>query len=394
MENSNPAFERLAALLPGALDGTDGLEREARMAAFSAFREGGLPHRKVEAWKYTDITSVVAGPFHRPSAASFSLTLPDGVRSQGLRKYPAARNDQPFAKLSRALSHGGMELVVPAGSDIAQVVRLDFPPAGPGDVVCPALVIRVEPGSRVDFLVNATGQGEGSLVSSLIRIDVAENAAVSFTKLCTGAGANFCALQTRQASGSRLFLFEATIGARLTRNDLHALLDGGGAEIRLDGLYAVGDGEHVDNHTTVEHAVPDTRSRQLYKGLIGGTACGVFNGRIVVNPGAKGTDALQMNRNLLTSRTASVDTKPQLEIGNDDVRCTHGATIGRIDEAQMFYLESRGLDPCAAAALLSRGFAGEVVDRIRHPEARRVIQRAADGFFDRKEAEGAHESVG
>lgn len=394
MERNNQALDRLAAMLPGALADPAGGDREARVAAFDAFCKGGLPHRKVESWKYTDITSVLAGPFRRPPSAALSLLLPEGVRQRGLSDYPVVGQDQPLALLSRALSHGGVELAVPAGVEIREVVEIVLPPAGANDVVCPALCIRVGAGSRVDFLVRATGQAGGSLVSSLVRVEVEENASVSLAKLRTGSGSNFCSLQTRQASASRLFLFEATIGGGLTRNDLHAVLAGEGAEIGVDGLYAVTGGEHVDNHTTVEHAVPNTSSRQLYKGIVAGTACAVFNGRIVVAPGARGTDALQMNRNLLCSRTASVDTKPQLEIGNDDVRCTHGATIGRLEEGQIFYLQSRGLDPRAAAALLSRGFAGEVIDRVRHPGVREALRSVAGEFFDRQEAEGQHESAG
>lgn len=394
MERINSAFVRLAALLPGALAGTDGKDREERIAAFDAFREGGLPHRKVEAWKYTDLTAAMAGPFQRPPQAPLYAIFPDAVQQRELADYPGVGKDQPLALLSRALSHGGLELAIPAGVEVKQLIEINLPPAGIHEVVCPALVVRVGAGSRADILIRASGRDADSLVSSLIRVEVEEQASVSLTKLCMGGGANFCNLQTRQAAASRLFLFEATIGGRLTRNDLHTVLEGEGAEIVLDGLYVASGGEHVDNHTTVVHAVPNTRSRQLYKGIIDGAACGVFNGRIVVNPGAKGTDALQLNRNLLCRRTASVDTKPQLEIGNDDVRCTHGATIGRLDEAQIFYLKSRGLDPRAAAALLSRGFAGEVIDRIRHPEVREVLRCAARDFFDHKEAEGEHEPAG
>jgi len=211
-----------------------------------------------------------------------------------------------------------------------------------------------------------------------------ENASVSLAKTRTGSGANFCHMQTRQEAGSFLSLFELTTGGELTRNDLTAVLAGEGAEIEMNGFYTGHGRNHVDNHTTIEHAVPNCSSHQLYKGILAGHACGVFNGRIVVKPGAKGTDALQMNRNLLSSRTAKVDTKPQLEIGNDDVRCSHGATIGRLDEAQLFYLKSRGLDPKEAEALLARGFAGEVIDLVRNEAVRDRLYTLTETFFEQE----------
>jgi Fe-S cluster assembly protein SufD len=237
----------------------------------------------------------------------------------------------------------------------------------------------------VDFIVRSEEQGEGSLISQVTQITVAENANVSFTKLRSGRGAHFHLLLAEQAADSHLTLFDSTVGGELTRNDLHVAVNGENAEIDLHGLYLLDGRDHADNHTTVDHAVPNTSSHQLYKGILDGRACGVFNGRIVVKPGAFGTDALQMNRNLLNKK-AKVDTKPQLEIANDDVRCSHGATIGRLDASQVFYLESRGLDHAAAEALLSRGFAGEVIDLAPAP-ARDALSGQVDEFFNREASE-------
>jgi Fe-S cluster assembly protein SufD len=384
---ADPVLEQFEALLPEALE--ESKDPAAQRAAFEALRKCGFPHRKVEAWKYTDVSAAVAGPFKRPHAGAYGLLLPEPVQWKILPGLPKVGNDQPFALLSLALSHGGIEVTVPAGTVVDQLVEIDLPVAKANILLCPALSIHVGAGSRVDFLVRSDRQGDNSLLSWIAQITVEENASVSFTRIRTGSGANFCHLQTRQAAGSHLALFDATVGGALTRNDLHAVLAGEGAELDLHGLYAVSGREHADNHTTVEHAVPNTRSRQLYKGIIGGHAGGVFNGRIVVKPGAKGTDALQMNRNLLRSRTAKVDTKPQLEIANDDVRCTHGAAIGRLDDAQIFYLESRGLDRAAAEALLARGFAGEVIDLVKNSAVRETLSGLAEEFFDRSETETA-----
>jgi Fe-S cluster assembly protein SufD len=377
---NNPVIEQFAAMLPEALE--ESKNPAAQQAAFDAFAACGLPNRKVEAWKYTDVSKAVAGPFKRPHAGAFGLLVPDAVKLSMVTDFPMVGNDHPFALLSVALSHGGLQVTVPPNTVVNELVEIDLPVAAAGKLICATLVINVGAGSKVDFLIGPEKQGAGSLVSSVVRLNVGENASVSVTKTRTGSGANFCHMQTRQAANSFLSLFELTVGGELTRNDVTSILAGEGAEIELNGLYAVSERNHADNHTTIEHAVPNTSSRQLYKGILGGHACGVFNGRIVVKPGAKGTDALQMNRNLLGSRTAKVDTKPQLEIGNDDVRCAHGATIGRLDDTQLFYLKSRGLDPKEAEALLARGFAGEVLDLVRNETVRDRLMSLVENWFE------------
>jgi Fe-S cluster assembly protein SufD len=376
----NPVIEQFASMLPEALEESE--NPAAQQAAFDAFAACGLPHRKVEAWKYTDVSAAVAGPFKRPHAGAFGLLVPDAVKLSMLTGFPMIGKDQPFALLSVALSHGGLQVTVPPNTVVEELVEIDLPVAAAGKLTCATLVIKVGANSKADFLIGPEKQGAGSLVSSIVQIETGENASVSVVKTRTGSGANFCHMQTRQAAGSQLSLFELTTGGELTRNDVTAVLAGEGAEIELNGLYVGNGRDHVDNHTTIEHAVPNAVSRQLYKGILGGHACGVFNGRIVVKPGAKGTDALQMNRNLLSSRTAKVDTKPQLEIGNDDVRCSHGATIGRLDEAQLFYLKSRGLDPKEAEALLARGFAGEALDLIRNETVRGRLIHLVENWFE------------
>ncbi|QHI69755.1 Fe-S cluster assembly protein SufD [Tichowtungia aerotolerans] len=381
-QRSDPlaVFEKL---LPESFE--EGFSREERLSAFEALRDCGLPHRKVEAWKYTDPSGAVTGPFDRPHHCGYGLTSPDSVRIGMLRTFPDIGKNHPFALLSHALSHGGLELVVPAHTVVDEPVQIRLPVVQPGSLLCPALKIKVGTGSKVDFIVRSEEQGADSLVSQVTQMTVAENANVSFTRLRSGQGAHFHLLLTQQAADSRLTLFDSTVGGALTRNDLHAELKGRNAEIDLYGLYLLDGTGHADNHTTVSHSVPYTYSRQLYKGILDDHACGVFNGRVVVQPGACGSDALQMNRNLLSGK-AKVDTKPQLEIGNDDVRCSHGATIGRLDEAQIFYLRSRGLDRSAAEALLARGFAGEVID-LAPAGAQDVLNAQIEEFFER-EAEG------
>jgi Fe-S cluster assembly protein SufD len=156
-----------------------------------------------------------------------------------------------------------------------------------------------------------------------------------------------------------------TLNGALIRNDVHVMLNGEGSECVLNGLYLPGDKQHVDNHTEIEHAKPRATSQELYKGILSGAAHAVFNGKILVHKDAQKTDARQTNKNLLLSEHGVVNTKPQLEIHADDVKCSHGSTIGQLDKDALFYLRSRGLDRAEAQSLLSYAFASDLVGRVR-----------------------------
>jgi Fe-S cluster assembly protein SufD len=167
-----------------------------------------------------------------------------------------------------------------------------------------------------------------------------------------------------QDAGSRVSVCSVTLGARLARSDLHVVLAAEGAESALSGLYVIADRQHVDTHTVVDHVKPRCTSRQLYKGVLDGRSRAVFGGRIIVRPDAQKTDAHQTNKNLLLSDGVEVDSKPQLEIFADDVKCTHGAADGQLADDALFYLRSRGIGDDAARELLVQGFAREVLARI------------------------------
>jgi Fe-S cluster assembly protein SufD len=156
-----------------------------------------------------------------------------------------------------------------------------------------------------------------------------------------------------------------SLGGKLVRNDVDAVLDGEGAEVTLNGLYLADGDRLVDNHTAIDHAKAHCPSHEIYKGILGGKARAVFNGKIIVRQDAQKTDAKQTNRALLLSDDASINTKPQLEIFADDVKCTHGAAIGQLDEDALFYLRARGLTYFEARDLLIHAFAGEILDRVR-----------------------------
>ena len=181
-------------------------------------------------------------------------------------------------------------------------------------------------------------------------------------------------LQTHQVNGSNFLSHSVTVGGALVRNDLNSMLDGEGSQCTLNGLYMVGGGQHVDHHTRVDHIKSHCTSRELYKGVLDGKARGVFNGKIVVHPDARETDASQTNKNLLLSKDAAIDTKPQLEIYNNDVKCTHGSSIGQLDSDGLFYLRSRGIELEAARALLTYAFASEITSRIKEERVRTWLE--------------------
>ena len=199
--------------------------------------------------------------------------------------------------------------------------------------------------------------------NAVIEVDVGPNASVELVLVQRESDAAFhvSLLRARVERDARFESHSVTLGGALVRNDLEIALVGEGADCTLRGLFAGNGSQRLDNHTLVDHAVPLGTSRELYKGILGGKSRGVFRGRVLVRPNAQKTDASQSNPNLLVSNTAEIDTKPQLEIYADDVKCNHGATIGQLDADALFYLRSRGIDERAAREVLTRGFAGEIL---------------------------------
>jgi Fe-S cluster assembly protein SufD len=203
--------------------------------------------------------------------------------------------------------------------------------------------------------------------NAVTEIIAAENAVLDHYKVQRESEAAFhvATLQVQQGRSSNFTSHSISVGGALVRNDIRVVLDGPGGEATLNGLYIVNGRQHVDHHTVIDHAKPHCNSHELYKGILDGHATAVFNGKIYVRPDAQKTDAKQTNQNLLLSRDAVIDTKPQLEIFADDVRCTHGATVGRLDEDALFYLRSRGIGLAEARSLLTYAFASDVLARIK-----------------------------
>jgi Fe-S cluster assembly protein SufD len=230
------------------------------------------------------------------------------------------------------------------------------------------LLITLEPGSRATLVLDhAPSQGSGCGLTNLVgEIDVGANASLDLVVIQREGDESFHVsnLAARVGRDGRFTAHTVSVGGALVRNDLEVLLAEEGAECELRGLFLGSGSRLVDNHTAVDHAVPHCTSRELYKGVLSGRSKGVFRGRVVVRPDAQKTDATQSNPNLLLGDRAEIDTKPQLEIYADDVKCSHGATVGQLDEDALFYLRSRGIGQDDARELLVRAFANEIIEAL------------------------------
>jgi Fe-S cluster assembly protein SufD len=260
-------------------------------------------------------------------------------------------------------------------------VHLVFLSSGSTDGVKPLITPRVlviaGRGSESAIVESHVGVTEGGYLSAGVsEIFLEEGAHLDHHKLQQESSAAFhmSTLVVRQDRNSRFANHAVSLGAALARNDIRVVLAGEGAECILDGLFVTHGEQHSDSHTHVDHAQPHCASRELYKGILSDRSRGVFHGTILVRPGAQKTDALQVNRNLLLSKEALVNSTPALEIHADDVKCKHGSTTGRLDAGALFYLRSRGLDEEAARSLLVHAFAGEVVGRLRWESLRMHVE--------------------
>jgi Fe-S cluster assembly protein SufD len=274
---------------------------------------------------------------------------------------------QALAALNTAFLQDGAFLHLPEGAEVEHPIHLLFLSTAPATLAftSPRLLVLAEARSKAALVQTCAGpKGQVYLTNALAEVVVGEDAHFEYCKIQQEGDAAFHLDHTRvhESCRSRFTAHSLSLGARLSRNQLDTLLDGEGIESTLNGLYLGGGAQHLDHHTLVEHAQPHGASHELYKGILGGRSTGVFRGRIHVWPQAQKTDAYQANRNLLLSPEAEIDTKPQLEIYADDVKCSHGATVGQLDEEALFYLRARGLDAAQARALLTQAFAGQFLE--------------------------------
>ncbi len=366
--------------------------RTARASAFGRFLERGFPTTRDEEWKFTNVAPIAQIEW-RASAARLSVvnqTLPEGVTISSLQEAwetqpehegPSLKSDHPFVLLNTAFFEDGIFIHIAPKTVLTepiQIVCVAEPGAQP-TMVSPRVFVVVGEQAQVSLIETYSGaEGQPMLVNAVTEVLLGPGAVVDHVKVQQEASTTFHLASTFvHLHRASTFTSQAiTFGGRIARNDISATLAGEGAECTLNGLY-VADGETlVDTHTTIDHAQPHCPSHEIYKGILTGKARGVFNGKITVRPDAQKTDAKQTNKALLLSGDASINTKPQLEIFADDVKCTHGATIGQLDDTQMFYLRARGIHQTDARNMLIHAFASDVLNGIKHEALREQLEAA------------------
>jgi Fe-S cluster assembly protein SufD len=274
-----------------------------------------------------------------------------------------------FTALNAALATDGAVIRIAGDKKIDKPIHLLFVSDASADstAIQTRNLIFAERHSECTIIESYVTVGGTSYFSNAVsEVFVAEGARLGHYKLQTESrdGFHVGTIQVHQAKNSRYESFSFATGAKLSRTNIYTTLAGDAAETILNGLYMVDGSQHVDHQTRIEHVAPNCPSHELYKGILDGNSHGVFNGKVYVHPEAQKTDGKQSNNNLLLSDGARVDTKPQLEIFADDVKCTHGATVGRLDEIAMFYMRSRGVGPAQARRLLTYAFAADVLEKI------------------------------
>ncbi|MBI1978350.1 MAG: Fe-S cluster assembly protein SufD [Candidatus Omnitrophica bacterium] len=292
----------------------------------------------------------------------------------------ASFEENSFAALNTALMDDGAFIYIPEGKVLDKPIHLMFVSLTQNGALTsqPRTLIVAGKNSKVRVIESYASLCGGSYFTNAVtEVFVGENASVEHYKLQRESERAFHIGTTEayQSTGSKLASFSIDLGGKLVRNNLTVGLHEEGSECELNGLYYVSGEEHVDNTTFIDHPKPCGVSRQLYKGLISGKGRAVFFGKVYVHKNAHHTDAAQTNKNLLLSEGATVDTRPQLEILNDDVKCTHGAAVGQLDEEMIFYLKTRGIGDREAERLLSYGFAREVIERVRIEAVRTELDR-------------------
>ncbi len=388
----------------------DGLRGEAA----AQLRATGLPSRRTEAWRFTPVRDLLSEAYGERVGTAVTPPVAgalDGravcfvnqdIRQQRLPAHVHRLRDhlpaleghfgriaprEHFAALNTARFTGGIAIDIPAGVRLEEPLHLFFDvapaPEGPS-AIYPRLLVRLGKGAQLTLIEHHRSLGEAGaplVLSNVVsEVVVGEGAHLCHVRVSdVGVGvAQVHHIATRVQRAGCYRSHVATFGGRLARVEHRVELAGEGAECSLDGVYLAEGGEHVDHQTHVTHAVPQGTSRQVYRGVVGGSGRAVFNGIVVVERDAQRASAHQENRNLLLSEDAVVHTKPHLEIDADDVSCSHGATVGSLDEGALFYLRSRGIGEPEARALLTYAFVGDLVEELPKEARGEVRERLAD----------------
>ena len=333
--------------------------RELRKHAFASFATTGFPVVKSEDWKYTNVAPIAKENW-RVKTLGNARRLDDDFRVL-LEKFNFRRNG--FAALNLAFADV-VCIRIPKETSIQQPFELSFA-ADEGTARFPHFLVIAEAGSKATIIETYSSQSK-SLTDAAIQIFVQDNASLTHYRVQKESPEAFH-VGTTEVTLGRGSHYDATsinIGGALSRHDIDVKFTEEGSEAWVDGLYMLNGSQHSDTHSIIDHTVPNCTSHQNYKGVLNDKSHAVFNGKVFVRENAHGTDAQQSNKNLLLSNDARVDTKPQLEIFNDDVKCSHGATVGQLEEEELFYLLTRGLPENLARNLLTYGFAEEIINKI------------------------------
>lgn len=401
--------------------------KDLRGGAIERFQSLGFPNMKQEAWRFTSVAPIAEGSFElakppvrvpqlediRPFLlfeAGYRLVFVDGffqpslstpffddiqnlahvvthrqdLVRQHLGKY-AATQDRPFSALNTAFVSDGAFVHVPAKATIAEPIQLLFLSTGGKPVVThPRNLVVLEREARasiVETYASSSEDGSPYWTNSVTEIVVGDGARVDYHRVQRESPRAYhvATTQTRQGRDSTVNVHAVAFGGALARHDIGSVMAGPGGKLILNGLYLLAGEQHADHHTTIDHAADHCESHEYFNGVLDGKSRGVFTGRIIVRPGAQKTDSKQTNNNLLLSADAHADSQPQLEIYADDVKCTHGSTVGPLDPRALFYLRSRGVGEHEARQLLTYGFAAEILGRMEVASLRAQLDAIVRG---------------
>ncbi len=385
--------------------------KDLRAGGIARFGDLGFPNMKQEAWRFTSVAPIADASFELAQPASRipdldairpflvadaghrvvfvngflqrSLSTPPsgGVRVDGLAqalveqpdlvrahlgKYATTR-DRPFCALNTAFVHDGGFVHVPAKVNVAEAIQLLFLTVGQHVVTHPRTLVVLDREARASIVETYAALDQDVYwTNAVTEIIAGDGARIDFHRVQRESPRAYhvAATDTHQGRDSTVNLHTVAFGGALARHDIGAVMAGPGGTLILNGLYLLAAEQHADHHTTIDHAADHCESHEYFNGVLDGRSRGVFTGRIIVRPGAQKTDSKQTNNNLLLSTDAHADSQPQLEIYADDVKCTHGSTVGPLDPRALFYLRSRGVGEDAARRLLTYGFAAEILGRM------------------------------
>ena len=432
MKTMNPTVEQ-SSRKAGLLKAFEALERQLagsdtpflrrlRSAGIARFDQLGFPGTRDEEWRFTPLASLYQQAFaptvsrqsHDLSAPQHAIKLPEAIRvvcidgfmvpstspaklpigctilnlQQAMKARPELVEstlgrlvnfeNNTFAALNTAFLQDGIVIHLAKNCVVEQPIHLTFLESGQGHMSFPRILVVAEQHSKATIVETHQSVGE----QADFTVAVSEFAVADETRLdhyrvtdVNKQSFHFVTQHARLARGSNFRSHAFTLGGSLVRNDLFAYLGAENIECTLNGLYTVDGSRLIDNHTTIDHAMPHCNSHEVYKGIITDKGKGVFNGKIFVRQDAQKTDAKQTNQTLLLSPDATIDTKPQLEIFADDVKCTHGATVGQLDPEMLFYLRSRGLSKNEAQSILTYAFANDIIGRVEVPALRDILEK-------------------